>query len=84
MLQSKLNTNLDSEAPSNRIKSAILYEGSITIFDSRLCGFDIGTCLEVTVSLSILIVINWSSGLVFLSVPMPFFFACLELLRRIS
>ncbi|KAK9267391.1 hypothetical protein L1049_009816 [Liquidambar formosana] len=29
------------------IKSALLYEGSITVFDSRLYGFDIGTCLEV-------------------------------------
>ncbi|GMH01422.1 hypothetical protein Nepgr_003261 [Nepenthes gracilis] len=29
------------------IKQALLYEGSITVFDSRLHGFDIGTCLEV-------------------------------------
>nr|CAD1821572.1 unnamed protein product [Ananas comosus var. bracteatus] len=30
-----------------KIKSAELYDRSITNFDSRLCGFDIGTCLEV-------------------------------------
>ncbi|KAL3512918.1 hypothetical protein ACH5RR_025635, partial [Cinchona calisaya] len=47
MLHSKLNTKLEARVPSNRIKSAVLYEGSITSFDSRLCGFDIGTCLEV-------------------------------------
>ncbi|CAK9327657.1 unnamed protein product [Citrullus colocynthis] len=29
------------------IKSAILYDGSITDFDPRLCEFDIATCLEV-------------------------------------
>lgn len=29
------------------IKSLVLYDGSITDFDSRLYGFDIGTCLEV-------------------------------------
>lgn len=29
------------------IKSAVLYDGSITEFDARLYGFDIGTCLEV-------------------------------------
>lgn len=47
MLHSKLNSKLDNKVPSNRIKSAVLYEGSITNFDSRLCDFDIGTCLEV-------------------------------------
>lgn len=40
VLHSKLNTNTG-------IKSAVLYDGSITDFDSRLRGFDIGTCLEV-------------------------------------
>ncbi|CAA7394053.1 unnamed protein product [Spirodela intermedia] len=29
------------------IKSAVLYGGSITDYDSRLHGFDVGTCLEV-------------------------------------
>ncbi|WCJ24333.1 Small RNA 2'-O-methyltransferase [Euphorbia peplus] len=29
------------------LESAVLYDGSITELDSRLCGFDIGTCLEV-------------------------------------
>ncbi|XP_027089661.1 small RNA 2'-O-methyltransferase-like isoform X1 [Coffea arabica] len=47
MLHSKLNSKLDYKVSSNRIKSAVLYDGSITNFDSRLCGFDIGTCLEV-------------------------------------
>ncbi|KAJ0975753.1 hypothetical protein J5N97_017718 [Dioscorea zingiberensis] len=41
ILHSKLSVN------SSNIQSAILYDGSITEFDSRLCGFDIGTCLEV-------------------------------------
>ncbi|KAK3124509.1 hypothetical protein QOZ80_7BG0587580 [Eleusine coracana subsp. coracana] len=30
-----------------RVPSAVLYDGSIMEFDSRLYGFDIGTCLEV-------------------------------------
>ncbi|GMN54677.1 hypothetical protein TIFTF001_023794 [Ficus carica] len=47
ILHSKLNTNSDADVQTNDIKSAILYDGSITDFDSRLCGFDIGTCLEV-------------------------------------
>ncbi|KAG2631798.1 hypothetical protein PVAP13_2NG047950 [Panicum virgatum] len=29
------------------VPTAVLYDGSITDFDSRLYGFDIGTCLEV-------------------------------------
>ncbi|KAL6647009.1 hypothetical protein ACP70R_014446 [Stipagrostis hirtigluma subsp. patula] len=29
------------------VPAAVLYDGSITDFDSRLYGFDIGTCLEV-------------------------------------
>ncbi|XP_059666531.1 small RNA 2'-O-methyltransferase-like [Cornus florida] len=47
ILHSKLSTNSDVIKPSTAIKSATLYEGSITVFDSRLYGFDIGTCLEV-------------------------------------
>ncbi|KAL0300548.1 UNVERIFIED_CONTAM: Small RNA 2'-O-methyltransferase [Sesamum radiatum] len=46
-LHSKLNRLLDSKEPSSKIKSAVLYDGSITKCDSRLHGFDIGTCLEV-------------------------------------
>lgn len=46
ILHTKLTTK--TEAGSNQIKSAVLYDGSITIFDSRLYGFDIGTCLEVS------------------------------------
>ncbi|KAF2317898.1 hypothetical protein GH714_041218 [Hevea brasiliensis] len=42
ILHSKLSTKSDTS-----IKSAVLYDGSITDFDFRLCGFDIGTCLEV-------------------------------------
>jgi hypothetical protein len=29
------------------VPTAVLYDGSIIDFDSRLYGFDIGTCLEV-------------------------------------
>ncbi|KAA8519342.1 hypothetical protein F0562_013598 [Nyssa sinensis] len=47
ILHSKLNTIADAVMPSTGIKSTMLYEGSITDFDSRLYGFDIGTCLEV-------------------------------------
>ncbi|XP_028759336.1 small RNA 2'-O-methyltransferase [Neltuma alba] len=48
VLNSKLVTNSDvDDVPYAGIKSVILYEGSITSFDSRLHGFDIGTCLEV-------------------------------------
>ncbi|XP_051136154.1 small RNA 2'-O-methyltransferase isoform X2 [Andrographis paniculata] len=46
-LHSKLNKLLDSKDPSNKIKYAVLYDGSITKFDSRLRGYDIATCLEV-------------------------------------
>ncbi|KAK4386439.1 Small RNA 2'-O-methyltransferase [Sesamum angolense] len=46
-LHSKLNRLLDSKEPSSKIKSAVLYDGSIMKCDSRLHGFDIGTCLEV-------------------------------------
>jgi hypothetical protein len=42
-----LNSKLDAGVTSIHIKSLILYEGSITNFDSRLHGIDIGTCLEV-------------------------------------
>lgn len=47
ILHSKLSRNSDAGEPSVGIKSAILYEGSITFFDPRLYGIDIGTCLEV-------------------------------------
>ncbi|KAH7568467.1 hypothetical protein ACOSP7_011433 [Xanthoceras sorbifolium] len=46
ILHSKLSTKSDV-LPYNGVKSAVLYDGSITMFDSRLRGFDIGTCLEV-------------------------------------
>ncbi|KAM0950721.1 putative Methyltransferase domain, HEN1, double-stranded RNA binding domain 2 [Dioscorea sansibarensis] len=41
ILHSKLSVK------SSKVQSAVLYDGSITDFDSRLHGFDIGTCLEV-------------------------------------
>ncbi|KAL8545446.1 hypothetical protein ACS0TY_005560 [Phlomoides rotata] len=44
-LHSKLNRL--SNDPSSKIKSAVLYDGSITNFNSRLRDFDIATCLEV-------------------------------------
>ncbi|XP_016443271.2 small RNA 2'-O-methyltransferase-like isoform X1 [Nicotiana tabacum] len=47
ILHSKLNGNIEAKQLTNRIKSAILYEGSILTCDSRLCGYDIATCLEV-------------------------------------
>ncbi|KAL9673177.1 hypothetical protein QQ045_029431 [Rhodiola kirilowii] len=47
MLHSKLGRESDVKAPSRNLKSAILYDGSIIECDSQLCGFDIGTCLEV-------------------------------------
>lgn len=47
VLNSKLDANPDAGGTRTDIKSVILYEGSITNFDSRLHGFDIGTCLEV-------------------------------------
>ncbi|CAA2998958.1 Small RNA 2'-O-methyltransferase [Olea europaea subsp. europaea] len=46
-LKPKLNRISCAEAPSNEIKSVLLYKGSVTNFDSRLYEFDIGTCLEV-------------------------------------
>lgn len=46
-LHPKLNRNSSAEVPSNETKSVLLYKGSVTNFDSRLYGFDIGTCLEV-------------------------------------
>ncbi|KAL3631590.1 hypothetical protein CASFOL_024574 [Castilleja foliolosa] len=46
-LHTKLNRLVESEEPSSKIKSAILYDGSITKFDSKVCGFDIATSLEV-------------------------------------
>ncbi|KAF5742423.1 small RNA 2'-O-methyltransferase-like [Tripterygium wilfordii] len=47
ILHTKLGTKSVAEVPCIGIKSAVLYDGSITDFDSRLLGFDIGTCLEV-------------------------------------
>ncbi|KZV39536.1 small RNA 2'-O-methyltransferase-like [Dorcoceras hygrometricum] len=46
-LHTKLNSLLDAKDTSSVIKSAVLYDGSITAYDSRLHGFDIATCLEV-------------------------------------
>lgn len=54
ILHSKLGRNSDAGEPSLGIKSAILYEGSITYFDPRLYGCDIGTCLEVLLSFTAL------------------------------
>ncbi|XWS18001.1 hypothetical protein CRYUN_Cryun32bG0004700 [Craigia yunnanensis] len=47
VLHSKLTMKSDTDAPCRSIKSAVLYDGSITDFDSQLRGFDLGTCLEV-------------------------------------
>uniref|UniRef100_A0A7N0RDP3 Small RNA 2'-O-methyltransferase n=2 Tax=Kalanchoe fedtschenkoi TaxID=63787 RepID=A0A7N0RDP3_KALFE len=47
MLHSKLSRDSDVAVPISNLRSAILYEGSIIECDSQLCGFDIGTCLEV-------------------------------------
>ncbi|KAH6796424.1 hypothetical protein C2S51_037410 [Perilla frutescens var. frutescens] len=47
LLHLKLNSLSDSDAPNSKIKHAVLYDGNITKFDSRLHGFDIATCLEV-------------------------------------
>ncbi|KAM0072117.1 putative la-type HTH domain, methyltransferase type 12, HEN1, double-stranded RNA binding domain 2 [Helianthus debilis subsp. tardiflorus] len=46
-LHSKLSTNSTNPVQSSRLKSALLLDGSITTFDSRLYDCDIGTCLEV-------------------------------------
>lgn len=46
-LHSKLSNNCTTPVKSSMIKSALLLDGSITTFDSRLYGCDIGTCLEV-------------------------------------
>ncbi|KAL3632358.1 hypothetical protein CASFOL_025342 [Castilleja foliolosa] len=46
-LHIKLDRLLDSKEPISKIKSAELYDGSILKFDSKLCGFDIATSLEV-------------------------------------
>ncbi|XP_050367959.1 small RNA 2'-O-methyltransferase-like [Argentina anserina] len=47
ILNTKLSSTSDVDISSTPLKSAILYDGSVTDSDSRLCGFDIGTCLEV-------------------------------------
>lgn len=44
VLHQKLSSN---SLMQTSIRSAVLYDGSITDFDARLYGFDIGTCLEV-------------------------------------
>ncbi|KAI3681206.1 hypothetical protein L6452_35991 [Arctium lappa] len=46
-LHSKLSQNSTGSVQCSGIKSALLLEGSITTFDSRVYGCDIGTCLEV-------------------------------------
>ncbi|RZC48344.1 hypothetical protein C5167_041297 [Papaver somniferum] len=43
----KLSAVHGKDSPLSSIKAALLYDGSITTFDTRLYGFDIGTCLEV-------------------------------------
>lgn len=54
LLHVKLNKLLDSKEQRSNIRSAALYDGSITKFDSQLHGFDIATCLEVlSLSLSL-------------------------------
>lgn len=55
ILHSKLNAASGAAPATNGIKSAFLFEGSITDFDSRLYGSDIGTCLEVTAFRSIIL-----------------------------
>ncbi|KAI3964043.1 hypothetical protein MKW92_014286 [Papaver armeniacum] len=47
VLHSKLSAVHGKDSRLSSIKSALLYDGSITTFDTRLYGFDIGTCLEV-------------------------------------
>lgn len=37
----------EDSAAGSSVRSAVLYGGSITDYDSRLHGFDVGTCLEV-------------------------------------
>lgn len=46
-LHTKLSNNATVPVQSSHIKSALLLDGSITTFDSRVYGCDIGTCLEV-------------------------------------
>ncbi|KAD3069013.1 hypothetical protein R6Q59_016995 [Mikania micrantha] len=46
-LHSKLSNNSNNPVQSSGLKSALLLDGSITTFDSRLYNCDIGTCLEV-------------------------------------
>ncbi|KAI3980308.1 hypothetical protein MKX01_001379, partial [Papaver californicum] len=47
VLHSKLSAVHGQDSQISSIKSALLYDGSITTSDTRLYGFDIGTCLEV-------------------------------------
>ncbi|XP_073100785.1 small RNA 2'-O-methyltransferase isoform X2 [Elaeis guineensis] len=44
ILHQKLSSN---SLMQTSIRTAVLYDGSITDFDARLYGFDVGTCLEV-------------------------------------
>ncbi|KAH9606949.1 hypothetical protein KSS87_009343 [Heliosperma pusillum] len=46
IINSKLE-KLKTVMPTSRIDSVILYDGSITEYDSRLYGYDVGACLEV-------------------------------------
>nr|XP_043618664.1 small RNA 2'-O-methyltransferase [Erigeron canadensis] len=46
-LHSKLSTSCNTQTPCSGIEYAQLLDGSITTFDSRVYGCDIGTCLEV-------------------------------------
>nr|XP_019711114.1 small RNA 2'-O-methyltransferase isoform X2 [Elaeis guineensis] len=43
ILHQKLSSN---SLMQTSIRTAVLYDGSITDFDARLYGFDVGTCLE--------------------------------------
>lgn len=47
VLHSKLAAKSDTLTATSSLKSVVLYDGSITVFDHRLYRFDIGTCLEV-------------------------------------
>ena len=59
ILHSKLSTEPNSHVPRTPIKSAVLYDGSITDFDPRLCEFDIATCLEVLSNYRYFHILSW-------------------------
>lgn len=48
-LHTKLGTHTEQHIGSGckELKQAVLYEGSLAEPDSRLCGFDVATCIEV-------------------------------------